>query len=202
MVQVIGPDGFPVWVEAPEAVGQRSIVTGKAVTGAERQALSFYNRAKDALETIEAPEADGKSLEQVVGNAPLGKQAQAKYAPNVLQTPAQKRYRQAQRAFTEARLRKESGAAIPTHEYTSDAQTYFAQPGDDPTTIEQKRRQRRTVLDGLRFASGRAYDEFYGVTQPEPVGATAERKPAPGAVDQTKVDEVWRRIQERRKGKK
>jgi hypothetical protein len=65
-------------------------------------------------------------------------------------------YRAAQRAFTEARLRKESGAAIPPHEYETDAQMYFFQPGDTPKTLEQKRRARQMVVDGVAAEAGRA----------------------------------------------
>ena len=89
-------------------------------------------------------------------------QYQQQYAPNVFQTRDQQRYRQAQRTFTEARLRKESGAAIPLAEYENDSRTYFAQPGDTPQVRTQKRQARQTVLNGLKFAAGRAYDEFYG----------------------------------------
>ena len=123
--------------------------------GAERQTLSYYNRAKQASDDI-------GGLEEQMAQAGLGSQLQQQYAPNMLQTDTQQTYRQAQRAFTEARLRKESGAAIPVAEYENDAKTYFAQPGDSPKVIEQKRRARAVVLEGLKFASGKAFDEFYG----------------------------------------
>lgn len=181
LIQVIGPDGFPVWTTQEDAIGERSIVTGKAVTGQERQALSFYNRAKQAVETLETVDDSGRTLEDRVSNVNIVKQGQSVYAPNVLKTPEQRAYVQAQRAFTEARLRKESGAAIPNSEYANDRVTYFRQPGDDPATIEQKRLARQQVLDGMRFASGRAYDEYYGSPQPPPTGARPTTKPAPGS---------------------
>jgi hypothetical protein len=155
LVQIMGPNGAPIWVRESDAVGNPSARPARAVTGVERQALSYYNRAKDAAVSVE-------KLEPSVSGAGVVSQGQLQYAPNVLQTPNQRRYRQAQRAFTEARLRKESGAAIPVHEYENDSKTYFARPGDDPATIEQKRLKRQTVLDGLAFASGRAYEEYYG----------------------------------------
>lgn len=155
LVQIMGPGGAPVWVRESEALGKPAAQAARAVTGAERQALSYYNRAKDAA-------ASADELEQAVAGAGTAGQIQLQYAPNMLKTSEQRRYRQAQRAFTEARLRKESGAAIPLHEVENDSRTYFAQPGDDPQTIEQKRLKRQTVLDGLAYASGRAYDEYYG----------------------------------------
>jgi hypothetical protein len=127
--------------------------------GAERQALAYFNRAKQASEDI-------AGIEGEMAKAGTASQYQLQYAPNILQTAKQQRYRQGQRAFTEARLRKESGAAIPAAEYENDAKTYFAQPGDDEQTIAQKQQARQTVLEGLKFASGKAYDEFYGQQEP------------------------------------
>jgi hypothetical protein len=131
----------------------------KPVTGAERKALGFYNRALEASDTI-AP------IEDSIGQMSLAGQTRLQYAPNFLQSPEGQSYRQAQRTFTEARLRKESGAAVPTSEYENDAKTYFAQPGDTPKALEQKRKARQAVLDGIAFESGKAYDEFYGESRP------------------------------------
>jgi hypothetical protein len=167
LVQVMGPGGTPIWVRENDAVGQPAAQAPRAVTGQERQSLAYYNRAKEAVETLTAPDKSGKSLEQRM--ASLGQQAQLQYAPNLLQSGDQQAYRQAQRAFTEARLRKESGAAIPTAEYTNDSKTYFVQPGDTDATIEQKRKARQTVLDGLKFGAGKAYAEFYGEDQKPPL---------------------------------
>lgn len=134
----------------------------RPATGSERQALAFYNRAKDAVDTIATPNKLGASLEDTVAKSGIGTQLGLQYAPNILQSGSQQSYRQAQRAFTEARLRKESGAAINPTEYENDAKTYFAQPGDKPETVKQKRQMRETVLNGLKFAAGKAYEEFYG----------------------------------------
>ncbi len=163
LVQVMGPNGTPVWTWESAAAGMPAAQAPRAVTGQERQALAFYNRAKEAVDTLTTLRAGGSaSLEDVMANQNLLQQYQLGANINVLQNEAQQQYRQAQRAFTEARLRKESGAAIPMAEYDNDARTYFAQPGDSKAVIEQKRKMRQTVLEGLRFASGRAYDEFYG----------------------------------------
>jgi hypothetical protein len=132
-------------------------VTKKPITGAERQTLAFYNRAKDASDTLSQGGLEGRIAQQNAAGALWGQ-----YAPNIAQTTDQQMYRQAQRAFTEARLRKESGAAIPPAEYESDSKIYFAQPGDSKETIAQKQKARQAVLEGLKFSSGRAHDEFYG----------------------------------------
>lgn len=163
LVQVMGENGVPVWVRESQAVGKPAAQAARAVTGAERQSLAYYNRAKQASEDIQ-------EIEPVIAKASLASQTMLQYAPNVALNKTQQAYRQAQRSFTEARLRKESGAAIPTHEYENDSRTYFAQPGDSQSTIEQKRRARDVVLNGLRFSAGRAYEEYYG--EPAPKGVT------------------------------
>lgn len=155
LVQIMGDNGTPIWVRESQAVNKPAAQAARAVTGQERQTLAYYNRAKEADESV-------VGLEDQIAQAGLGSQLQQQYAPNMLQTGPQQQYRQAQRAFTEARLRKESGAAIPVAEYENDAKTYFAQPGDTPQVREQKRMARQTVLKGLQFASGKAHDEFYG----------------------------------------
>lgn len=71
-------------------------------------------------------------------------------------------YRQLQRQFTEARLRKESGAAIPQSEFESDAKTYFAQPGDTPATIQRKEAARQSVLQSLEIGAGNAFKNYTG----------------------------------------
>lgn len=168
----IGPDGRPALIAVNKMTGQAQPINmpegfapnqpARPVTGFERQALAFFNRAKEAEDTITTADASGASLEERIANAGLGSQLQQQHAPNLLQTSEQQQYRQAQRAFTEARLRKESGAAIPNSEFENDVKTYFAQPGDSPEVRAQKKASRETLLKGLRFASGNAYKEFYG----------------------------------------
>jgi hypothetical protein len=147
-------------------------VTQKPVTGAERQTLSFYNRAKEASEAL----AQGGLEERVSKQNGMGA-LWGQYAPNIAQTKDQQLYRQAQRAFTEARLRKESGAAISQQEYDNDGRIYFAQPGDSPETIAQKQKARQAVLDGLKFSAGKAYSEFYGESGGAPSGGGGGKDP-------------------------
>lgn len=168
LVQVQGPNGTPIWVRESQAVGKPAMQAPRAVTGQERQTLAYFNRMKEALDALE-----GSGLEDQIAKQGLMAQAQGQLAPNVLQSGPQQQYRQAQRAFTEGRLRKESGAAIPTSEYENDAKTYFFQPGDTAATTKQKRDARRKVLEGLKFSSGRAYQEFYG----DEAGSTQKKDP-------------------------
>jgi len=96
-------------------------------------------------------------------------QARLKFAPNMLQSETGQSFNQAQRAFIEAVLRKDSGASIPVHEYDSLSKTYFPQPGDSKATLAQKKSSRETQIKSLRAEAGRgikAYGEEYSPTGP------------------------------------
>jgi hypothetical protein len=155
VVEVEMPDGSRRYVPRSEASGMKVATSRKSVLGTERAALSYFNRAQEADKTA-AP------LEDEIAKMSLPGQAALQYLPNWLQSQTGQSYRQAQRAFTEARLRKESGAAIPTAEYENDQKTYWARPGDSAKTIADKRAARQEVLDGLGFSAAGAYQEFYG----------------------------------------
>jgi hypothetical protein len=121
----------------------------KPPTAGERHALGFYIRAANATKNLEALEG------QMSQKGGWG-QAVYAYAPNWAQSDENQKYRQAQREFTEARLRRDSGAAIPNSEFENDAKTYFPQPGDSATTLEEKRASRQQVLRALRIGAGNA----------------------------------------------
>lgn len=153
-----GKDAFVTPADAARMVQEgwkKPAGENKPASGLEKRALNFFNRAEQADKDLENLEPWVTSL------SPAG-QARLSYAHNALQTPEGRQYTAAQRAFTEARLRKDSGAAIPPHEFESDRQTYFPQFGDDPKTLEQKRRARGAILSSLGFESGQALGEFLG----------------------------------------
>lgn len=146
-------------------------------SAAETTAYSFWNRANQA-------HGDANALEDWIKTLGVIGQQRLAYAPNILQSENGQLYRQAQRVFTEARLRKESGAAISAGEYENDAKMYFAQPGDTDEVINRKRQAREEVLKGLQISAGRAYTESH---QPES-GATAKYRynPQTGKVEPIK----------------
>jgi hypothetical protein len=124
--------------------------------GAERSTLGYFNRMLEA-------ERNARRVEDKLGGGDLAAQ---QYAPgwleNWLQSDEGQQYTQAQRMFTEARLRKESGAAIPQNEFDTDRKTNFRIAGDTPELVKQKRAARITTMRGLGNAAGRALPEFYG----------------------------------------
>lgn len=156
LATVIGPDGKPVYVRRSDAIGKSPTAGAeKPSSGVQKRVLNFFNRAENADKELEA-------LEPAIQQMGTLAQGRMNWAPNLAQTPTGRQYIAAQRAFTEARLRKDSGAAIPPHEFESDRQTYFPQPGDDKTTLENKRRARAAILASLAFESGQALGEFLG----------------------------------------
>jgi len=148
---ITNKDGTTGLVRVNLDTGEATIVaTPQGVGGygrpsdVERQAVSYYDRAK-------AADANAASFEDAMHD--LGPQLQTKL-PSFLQSAAGQQYSQAQREFTEARLRKESGAAIPASELANDAKTYFVQPGDTPQVIAQKQASRARFLRGLNKTTG------------------------------------------------
>ena len=154
---VIGPDGKPVLVLRSQSYGKTPAPSSsnRPPTEGERTALRFYERMKGAVDDL-------ARVEEEIAGLKITGQTQLEYAPNIFQSRTNQIYRQAQRAFTEARLRKDSGAAIPETEFENDRRTYFVQPGDKPEVIEQKRRARETAMNALRRSAARAYEETYG----------------------------------------
>lgn len=175
-------NGVPTWVPRSQAVGRPAAQAPRAVTGAERQALAYYNRGRQALEDISPLEEKVKQY----GPVAQGRLAMGGMVGNLLQSAEQQKYRQAQRAFTEARLRKESGAAVPESEYENDARTYFAQPGDSPEVLDQKRAARERVLNGMGYASGKAYQEWYGEPMATPRTGAQEPSQRHGGASQAR----------------
>lgn len=156
LVPVIGPDGKPVYARRSDAVG-KNLPAGaeKPSSGVQKHTLAFFNRAEQADKDLE-------ELEPWIAQQSMAGQARLEHAPNWAQTSEGQRYTQAQRAFTEARLRKDSGAAIPDTEFDNDRKTYFPVTGDDAKALEQKRRARAAILSSLAFESGQALGEFLG----------------------------------------
>lgn len=200
-VAVIGPNGQPVYTTQQGALGQRpaNIREQGPSSGVQKRVLNFFNRAKQASEELEGLEAWASGLD-------LGGQTRMEYAPNFAQAPEGRQYIAAQRAFTEARLRKDSGAAIPEQEFTNDRRTYFPQPGDDAKTLAQKKRARAAVLASLAFESGAALKEFYGDDaegmiegfKQQSAGSAPIQKEIPGfpgaVAESTDGGKTWKRV--------
>lgn len=157
---IMGPNGRPSRI--PGSGGGR-------YTDAASLSAQFASRMAAAQQTVTALEDTAISPEGVwLAGSGLGGQEE-------------RQMRQAQREFVNAILRRESGAVISDTEFASAAQQYFAQPGDGPAVIEQKRQARQRALDGLINSSQGAYDEWYP-DAPQTTQGPAERGAGIGAM--------------------
>jgi hypothetical protein len=109
---------------------------GAKPTQGQLTADTFYGRATDALNEVEAVEDSVSSFNR--------------YIPNFLQSEAGQSYEQSKRQFIEAYLRKDSGAAIGKDEYANADRTYFVQPGDSAATVKRKREARRKLAETIK----------------------------------------------------
>lgn len=115
----------------------------------------YATRAEDSIKTINALESKISKMnsakwmsEKSLENTAIG---------NTLVSDEVKQVRQAERDFSTAVLRRESGAAISATEYETVEKQYFPRPGDDKTTLAQKAKNRQNVLDNFIRSSGGTY---------------------------------------------
>jgi len=129
-------------------LGSRSGPRQQAPTGMERTTLGFYNRMKQASDVLD-------QLEPQLQKMSAAGAAGSLWAPNIFKTKLGQQYLQALRMYTEARLRKESGAAVPESEVQRDQMVFGFQVGDKDPVMTQKRQARRQVADALAFSADR-----------------------------------------------
>jgi soluble lytic murein transglycosylase-like protein len=140
----------------PIAINQKSgmpeLIKPNDFSEAQNQAAGFYNRMTAAEENISKEMENGFETgtpkEAIANVLPYG-------IGGMLRTPAMQRMRQAQEDWVRAKLRKESGAAIPVEEMDREIQTYF--PGlneKDSSIIEQKRQSRTKALEQINQSTG------------------------------------------------
>ncbi len=111
-----------------------------------------------------------------------------------VETSAQQQYRAVQEDWVRAKLRKESGAAIPPEEMEREIETYFPQPGEtDPEVVRLKTQARAQAAEQLRSSAGRVEP----VVAPRVDGPAA---PAAGALspqEQAELDALRARFGKR-----
>jgi hypothetical protein len=167
LVQVQTPKGV-IWTPRSEAIGKPAPSPASATkppTAVQLAAKAFYNRANEAVQSIETAPKGQMPVEDRIAALPTAEQF-ALHAPNFMQSPDIQAYNQAKGAFAIALLRKESGAAISQSEYDAVDQRFFIQPGDKPSTIARKRKARKAAIDGLQLQASEstpsaAEDEAY-----------------------------------------
>jgi hypothetical protein len=108
---------------------------------------------------------------------------------NTLAGPQGERFDQTARDIINAILRRQSGATITKEEFANAYQQYIPQPGESPSTTQQKMANLRRELKAMADAAGRTPDVYgmfgsRGATiPPEPTPTPATAAPMPGAVE-------------------
>lgn len=119
--------------------------TGKPLTAAQATALGYYDRMKASNDVISAIGGQFSGASSYIGSLlPF----------NIMKSDSRQQFEQAQRDFVNAKLRQESGAAISPTEFESAVLQYFPQPGDSQAVIDQKARNRQTVINSQATQAG------------------------------------------------
>src|SRR3990167_5342757 len=105
--------------------------------------------------------------------------AKAKFLPEFLKHSALKQQEQAERNFVNALLRDESGASIAKSEFDSASLQYFPREGDTAEVIAQKAANRLLAIEGMKAASGDAWNVLEQMSTPQPPQSPSVQAPPP-----------------------
>lgn len=147
----VDEQGNPVFFQTSRTGGAPSIVSGvrpspKGMNESQAKAAGFADRISEANPILDtAPQSVGASI---LSGLPGG---------NFGLDPNQQMFFQAERNFINAVLRRESGAVISDQEFDNARKQYIPQPGDSAQVLEQKRRNRETVLRSIGRDAGPSY---------------------------------------------
>jgi len=164
--QVVQTDTGPILVDPRTGQSQPVMRDGKPVTSAKAptefqgKSAAFGARAEEADKVLAgltgkySPAAINSKTS--VENTPLIGGILGSAANKFALNDSDQRAEQAQRDFINAVLRQESGAAIGASEFDNARKQYFPQPGDGKGVIEQKSKNRKLAIQGLKKNAGRA----------------------------------------------
>lgn len=142
-------EGQPDTPNNPFAFGKQNESQSKDSGYADRMF-----RAESVLRDPKVEEAATSLKENMLGKAPG-------FISNYLTGPDFQKFDQAKRDFVNAVLRRESGAAISQSEFDNAHKQYFAQPGDTPERIAEKKRNRQDAIAGVAGGGGPSYKPPY-----------------------------------------
>jgi len=180
-VQVVGPNGQPIYVPASQAYGKVPASSlpkaDKPLTEFQGKSALFGSRAAAASDIIGgiSPEmAGGAKTLQYWQSVPI-----AGRVANMMSGSQEQKLAQAQRDFVNAVLRLESGAVIGQDEFENATQQYFPQPGDSEEVIAQKAQNRERAIAGLGKLAGTEGQDYINtqreIAKPkQPAGRDAE----------------------------
>jgi hypothetical protein len=137
------------WVYAPSPANPQGAVVPvpgfqKPLNDVQAKAQLFGTRMQEADKILQQLQANGKTFSTPGANLPF-----VGGLVNAVNSEQGQMLDQAKRDFTNAVLRRESGAAIAQSEFDSADRQYFPQPGDSDKVIAQKARARQIAIQGV-----------------------------------------------------
>jgi hypothetical protein len=165
------------WVPLVAPEGGNPVANPK-LTEQQSKDVGFFNRAQKILPRLEQQDqALTNSLSALGGAIPL--------AGNFLKGDLYRQAEQTGRELLAVILRKDTGAAVTDKEMDLYGNIYLPKPGDDASTIQQKRDARKTAIEGIRMGLGtadiviRSREALQGGAQPgQPQEAPKPQAPA------------------------
>lgn len=153
-VSGVDESGKPVFFQPAKGGGTPSIIPGvrpkaeeeKALTEGQAKAVTFSSRMLSADKTLATLNRKGVNVSVPGENIGYG----VGTAVNAMSSADQQMLTQAKRDFINANLRRESGATIMPSEFDNADKQYFPQIGDSRQVIEQKAKNRRIAIEGMR----------------------------------------------------
>lgn len=149
----VDAQGNPIYFQPSRTGGAPSIIPGvkpkpEAMGANESTAALFADRMAEAAPIFDvlAPPTVGATAKGAIPGV-----------GNIMLSPQNRQFMQAERNFISAVLRKESGAAISPSEFDEARKLYIPQAGDDPQTLEMKRQTRINAVRGISQGAGPSY---------------------------------------------
>lgn len=150
-------------VLGPNGQQMRGKTGDKPLTEGQAKAVAFASRMENSEKVIGDLAKQGVNASVPGSRLPL-----VGDVISAAQPAERQMLDQAKRDFINSVLRRESGAVISDAEFANAERQYFPQVGDSKQVIEQKKRNRRVSIDGMRAdvpqASQSKVDEISGVS--------------------------------------
>ncbi|MGY4828198.1 hypothetical protein ACVNIS_06450 [Sphaerotilaceae bacterium SBD11-9] len=182
LVQVMGPNGAPMWVQRPDAIGQQPVPAGGGKpTVDEAQSASRFNASRNAMDQVERvlkenPEAAQPNFkEYVTGKIPVFGEDAAYGA----MTPQRQQFVTAMSTMGDAFMHDATGAGASDTEARRKLREITPVYGEHPATTSMKMQTAKTYLEGLRTRAGSAAPGFRPGGLPK-AAAAARGASAPG----------------------
>jgi len=138
-IEVVGPDGTTMRIGG-----------GGKLTEGQSKDIVYYTQGADADEALQKLDKFLPDWSQEnAGKLPLG-------IGNYLREPAFRQAKNAGELFLTAILRKQTGAAVTKEEWERYGPMFLPVPGDDPDTMQMKRRAREVGLQAIKSGLGTA----------------------------------------------